>query len=98
MGQLAVVRMLLVAKADIEAEDHAGGTPLMIAAAAGSAPLVRLLLEEGAKVDAVDSRGLSAMEIALRGSHDECAMVLRDALDDGRVLDAGRRRTEKEEV
>ena len=98
MGQLAVVRMLLVAKADIEAEDHAGGTPLMIAAAAGSAPLVRLLLEEGAKVDAVDSRGLSAMEIALRGSHDECAMVLRDALDDGRVLNAGRRRTEKEEV
>ena len=90
--------MLLVAKADTEAEDHEGGTPLMLAAAAGSAPLVRLLLEEGAKVDAVDSRGLSPMEIALRGSHDECVMVLRDALEDGRVLNAGRRRTEKEEV
>jgi ankyrin repeat protein len=90
--------MLLVAKADTEAEDHEGGTPLMLAAAAGSAPLVRLLLEEGAKVDAVDSRGLSPMEIALRGSHDECVMVLRDALEDGRVLNAGRRRAEKEEV
>ena len=49
-------------------------------------------------MDAVDSRGLSPMEIALRGSHDECVMVLRDALEDGRVLNAGRRRAEKEEV
>ena len=90
--------MLIVARANIEAEDLKGGTPLMVAAAAGSAPLVRLLLEEGAKVDAVDARGLSAMEIALRGSHDDCVSVLRDALDDGRVLNAGRKRTEKEEV
>ena len=100
MGQLAVVRMLLEARApaDIEAEDREGGTPLMLAAAAGSAPLVRLLLEKGAKVDAVDARGLSAMELALRGAHDDCVSVLRDALDGGKVLNAGNKGSEKEDL
>ena len=55
----------------------------MLAAAAGNAQLVRLLLEKGAKADAVDSTGLSALELAIRGAHGECEELLRNALDAG---------------
>jgi ankyrin repeat protein len=81
VGHAAVVRLLLAGRADIEAGDSKGATPLMIAAAAGNAPLVKLLLQKGAKVDAVDTTGLSALELAMRGAHDECETVLRNALE-----------------
>ena len=66
---------------DIDAEDSNGATPLMIASAAGNAPLVKLLLKKGAKVDAVDATGLSALELAMRGGYGECETALRNALD-----------------
>ena len=53
----------------------------MIAAAAGSAPLLKLLLNHGAKVTAVDTAGNSAYELAIRGAHNECEEILRNALD-----------------
>jgi len=98
-GQLAVLSLLLAARANIEAEDHERGTPLMVAAAAGSARVVRLLLQNGAKVDAIDARGLSAMELAMRGAHDECMDVLQDALHGQPSTNTeGRPNLEKEEM
>ena len=72
-GRVEVMKWLLKARASIDAADAKGGTALMFAAAAGNARLVRLLIEHGAKVDTVDTTGLSAMELALRGDHEDAA-------------------------
>ena len=57
--------------ADIEARNGNGQTSLMLAAAAGHAPLVEWLIERGAALDHTAKYGLSAlMPAVLRGPVD----------------------------
>jgi len=85
IGHMAAIRLLLEARASIDAKDSFGGTALMMAAAAGNAPLVKLLLGKGARAHAVDKAGHSAMEAALIGSHGDCVVLLREALNENQV-------------
>ena len=93
VAHLAVVDLLLVAKAKMEAIDSHGATALIIAAAAGNVRLVRKLLERGAKADAFDYQGVTALEAALKGDlpqHQESAELIRDTLH-GRGPGSGRK-------
>lgn len=71
-----MMRRLIHAGADVNAQDHTGATPLHIAVSSptwqGGIPrLVRTLLDAGADADLPDHRGVTPRELAiLRGNHD----------------------------
>ena len=54
-------------------------TPLHLAASAGHADVVRLLVEKGAAWTALDSKGLCAAQLAEENGHDEIVTYLLDA-------------------
>jgi ankyrin repeat protein len=57
-----MVKELLKWNADPNIPDHRGGTPLHWAAQIGSLESIKLLIESGAKTDALDDRGWSAID------------------------------------
>lgn len=63
-GAAGAVRLLLAARAATESRDAAGRTPLMLAAGAHADSCVSVLLEGGARVEAVDPSGCSALSLA----------------------------------
>jgi ankyrin repeat protein len=64
-------------RADVNArEQWYGHTALMAAAAAGHADVIRLLIEAGADVNAVDDEGESALSFARANGHAEAATAL----------------------
>lgn len=64
-------------RADVNArEQRYGDTALMWAAAAGHVDVVRLLIEAGADVGAVDDEGVSALQLARTNGHAEVAAAL----------------------
>ena len=56
--------------ADVNAVDHSGNTPILLAAKGECLPVCRLLLENGASPTAVDADGRSLLHIACVGTHD----------------------------
>ena len=75
-NQGAVVRLLLDRGANPSLANSSGGTPLMTSAAKGFLPLLRLLLESKAEVDAVCPRGATAFHWACHHDHPDCAEAL----------------------
>lgn len=64
-------------RADVNArEQRYGDTALMWAAVAGHADVVRLLIEAGADVRAVDDEGVTALHLARANGHTEVAAAL----------------------
>jgi ankyrin repeat protein len=64
-------------RADVNARERwYGHTALMSAAAAGHADVIRLLIEAGADVRAVDDEGATALSIARANGHAEAAAAL----------------------
>ncbi|GAC1550353.1 MAG: hypothetical protein NVS2B9_16620 [Myxococcales bacterium] len=57
----AALLRLLRSGADIDARDHRGFSPLMLAAYAGNAEAFELLIAEGADVESADSAGNSVL-------------------------------------
>lgn len=78
-ASLALVRRLLEAGADVEAEQAGGFRPLHQAAAAGRRELVDLFLAHGADVTAESDAGKTPADFADERGHDELAGVLRPA-------------------
>lgn len=83
-GHADVVEYLLEHKADIEAKTCQNETPLMDAAYGGYLDVVKLLLEKGANVNAVNTNkldadqvhGMTALHFAAEGAHPDVAEVL----------------------
>lgn len=48
----------------------------MVASEAGSVALVQMLLSRGANANAVDDEGRTALDLARRAGHEECAKLL----------------------
>jgi hypothetical protein len=76
--RLDLVRRFLEAGAEPNVR-ALGGTPLRRAAALGEREMVKLLVEAGADLDALDDEGQSALALAQRFGHEEVSRVLREA-------------------
>jgi ankyrin repeat protein len=72
------LNMLLDAGADINQEDTAGDTALIIAALNGNLDRVRTLLERGANVLHVNGDGKNALQTGASSNNDECVELLID--------------------
>ncbi|KAF5706214.1 ankyrin repeat-containing protein, partial [Fusarium globosum] len=73
-GHLEMVRILLDAKADIEAADDSGWRPLH--AAYDNAGITSLLLDKGAQVSAKTEEGLTALDLAAKWGQSESLTIL----------------------
>jgi ankyrin repeat protein len=73
---LEISRALIAAGADVNAAQHGGWTPLHAAALHGNLPLVRLLLDAGAKADAKNDTGQTAAGLAKTKNHQEVIALL----------------------
>jgi ankyrin repeat protein len=73
-----VVRKLLDAGAAIEASDR-GATPILLASIRGNTELVKILIKQGANVNAQAEDGRKPLAAALDGHHEETAKVLAAA-------------------
>ena len=76
-GRKAVVKQLLSAGADLNAQDGRGRTPLSEAAYEGHAAVVRLLLEGGADADRADNAGETPFALARRRGHEKVLTALQ---------------------
>ena len=72
-----VVKRLLKSRAQVNAADAAGLTPLMLAAAGGHAEMATLLLAWGADVSVKAGSGATALSFAQRGGHSGVEELLR---------------------
>ena len=80
-GHDAIVRLLLVHHAYVDAESPNGSTPLMLAARYGSTASVKLLLQEGAQADQKNQQGLNALDFAKLGERPDAIALLTAALN-----------------
>lgn len=64
-------------KADIEARDELGCTPLMCASANGALHALRVLLQYGAQTDPVNNEGQRAIDLAVVNGHTDAERALR---------------------
>jgi ankyrin repeat protein len=90
-GETAVVKLLIDQRADVNAQDSAGRTALMLVAEEGigatsgnQADIARLLLSNGANVNVRDNNGDTALMRAKRFAglsafHDELVQMLESA-------------------
>ncbi len=97
-GDLAAVKALLDAGADVNERDQLGATPLLDAAWYGNEQIVRLLVEGGARVDAThDEGGSTPLDYAvLRGNEAIVHLLLERGAKSKKALHtaAGHGRTE----
>lgn len=74
------MRTLLANKCSARVKDRRGQLPLHRAAAIGSIPIIKLLLEEGkSPVNATDIDGLTALHHAVSEGHGDAAIILLKA-------------------
>jgi hypothetical protein len=78
-GDLPRVRVLLDAKADLNARNGDGATALILASQAGHADVVRALLAAKADVNAKTSNGATALTEASQHGHGDVVRLLKSA-------------------
>jgi len=86
--RMDVAKVLLAAKADVNAKAKNGSTPLHLAAAKGNKDMVELLLDNKADVNAVDNDGWSPFHSAVVWEHKDIQDFLSQ--HDGKDLPATR--------
>ena len=76
-GDIGAIKQFIIAGINKEARTAEDGyTALMIAAYAGHAEIVRILLDNGLNVNAFDNTGVTALMRAAVAGHTDCAKVL----------------------
>ncbi len=76
-GEKAVAELLLANKADVNAKNNLGQTPLQSAAQWGHKELAELLLANHADVNVKDVYGVTPLDAAEMNGHDDVAELLR---------------------
>lgn len=84
-GDIAAVRRLLAAGADVSLANHYGATAMGLAAEVGHTEILKLLLEAGADADSPDPDGQTALLAVARTGNVEAARLL---LEFGATVDA----------
>lgn len=78
-GQKQLIKLLLVAGADINVRDRDGKTPLSLAAEIGNEAMVKLLLSaDGINPDVQDEFGLTPLSLASLNGHRDVAKLLQN--------------------
>lgn len=80
-GRLDMVKLLIADKAIINAPSPDGTSALMMAAYAGSEPVVQVLLDAGADVAMQNLKGQNAADWARLGKHDALAKKIQVLID-----------------
>jgi uncharacterized protein len=88
-GDVAEVRRLLAAGADVNARDTRGQTALMFSAHRGHAALVDALVDAGADLNATAKYHLSALMLAIVAGHSAVALALARAGADRTIRGTG---------
>lgn len=78
-GHPALVHAFLARGADVNATDKSGGPALHWAVGSGKADVVRLLIDLGADVAAMDGHQQTARDLAVKKGHSEIADMLGEA-------------------
>lgn len=68
-GHLSIVQYLIKCRAEINAADHDGATPLFWATQNGHVEIVKFLVQQGAKVNVTTSTGDTPLHIAAQKGH-----------------------------
>lgn len=79
LGQLQVVDLLLNHRAEVNAQDWRGLTPLINAVHGGHGPVVERLLKAGARVDVLPAEGPTALLAAVHAGRIAIVRLLLDA-------------------
>lgn len=74
---IGVVNVLLESRANVDPKDRLNVTPLMEAAFMNNTNVMEMLLHHVADRSVVDKRGLTALDIARRHSHEEAIRLLK---------------------
>lgn len=75
-----IVRTLVEAGADPNAQSASGGTPLHTAAFVGDVEITKLLLEAGGDPEAQDAKGQTPLDLAREKGHSEVAALMHHAV------------------
>lgn len=78
-GDVATLATLLKLGMGVDAPTRWGTTPLLVAAQAGQAECVKLLISHHANLNATNKTTLTPLMLAEREGHKECAALLRAA-------------------
>jgi ankyrin repeat protein len=84
-GDIAEVKRLLGAGADVSLANHYGATPMSLAAEVGNTDMLKVLLEVGANADSPNPDGQTALLAVARTGNVEAARLL---LNHGATVDA----------
>jgi ankyrin repeat protein len=84
-GDVAEVKRLLRAGADVSIANNYGVTPMGLAAEVGNADMIAVLLEAGAHADSPDPDGMTALQMVARTGNVKAAELLLNA---GATVDA----------
>jgi ankyrin repeat protein len=76
-GTGEIVALLLAKKADVDAQDNGGWTPLHMAARSGCKEVVQILVANKAKVDVKDNNSVTPLSRAMMQGHREVVELLR---------------------
>lgn len=77
-GDIALVTLMLTKGLAINAQTLTGETALHIAAASGNTAMIECLLSKGANPSITDKKNRLPLELAIRGFHENAAMLLAE--------------------
>ena len=78
--EIAIVKLLLQYKADVNWKDAFNSTPLMYAAAKGDKNMVLLLLDNGADINANDGKGNTVLTAAIESKNEELIKFIEEKI------------------